>query len=188
LIFSTRMERICPQNTPKDFPEEWLPEKAKSPSKKKGTKTPSNTYVFTTSDMTARHSKFMNLKDWETVSIGDKFWLKSGAHMIVVEKETVDKKRWSNLFKEGGKSYKKCASVFLGLSDEDKTGFSRLSAKEQISFLNVPVKAQKSFKDDRWGKPNLFEDVYYSLIRRCLLLINNDSFSLSNDSKMSTTH
>jgi len=135
----------------KEFPDEWIPTKAKNPSKRKGkTSVQSNVYVFTTAEMTARHSKFMDMKDWDNVKIGDKFWLRSGDHMHVLPKEKVDRAKWNAIF-QGQVSYKKAARVFLNLSEEDKTSFSKLPTRDQIEFLNVPVKAQKNFRDERWG-------------------------------------
>jgi hypothetical protein len=150
-FYDTDGQVITTKHDPRHFPEAWLPAKIKGSPKKKSAKNANMVFVFTTSDLSMKKSKWIEgVNGWNATKIGDQFWLKSGERVNVVEDSKIDRKKWSAVF-DGQNSYKKCGALFAELSLEDQKEFSEIPVNCQIRYLKVPQKAQKNFRDGRWG-------------------------------------
>jgi hypothetical protein len=131
----------------KQLPPQWLPPKATTIGgrKNKGTALSSYLLLFKTSDIT-NFKQTRQISDWNFVSVGDEFWIKSGEKMEVFSpKVRTTAKDWKTLFIGCVNRYQ-CAGRFLELHpDIQMNFFTTLSVKDKIRILCVPTSYQKQF-------------------------------------------
>lgn len=153
VFYNTNGTLTSTKHNVKDFPEQWLTPKG-APSKKSAKSAVKYLLVFTTPELSLKQSKQLSNADWTALTIGTQFWLKTGERAEVVADAAVNHQQWKTIF-GAENSYKKCGKLFLDLSDSQQKEFAEIPVDDQIAYLKVPVRAQKNFKDARWGLESL---------------------------------
>jgi hypothetical protein len=148
----------------KQLPHQWLHPKANRVGGKRSMKNviiSDFRMIFTTPDTTVswiNSRKITKTSDWDSMSVGDTFWIKTGEKLEVFTPQNCTKiSDWTGVF-QGCLNRVTCAARFLELSgDVQENFFNTLTVNDRIKLLRVSNSYNKQFNNVKFGLQQLIK-------------------------------